>query len=706
MGTSITTLSGTGSLVLGAKALTLTSPTTTFAGVIDGAAGTLNKSGSGTWTLAGAGSQLGTLNVQAGTLAMAGGASLAAQNTTVSAGATLQADGTFAGTAGNDTLALAGTLRGNVGLLDGDDQVRIAAGANFSQAVFDGGAGTDTLDLTYGNAFSLQDAPTTGFEHLVKRGSGAFTLSGSVDAFSDSITVTEGTVQLSDANVVTNGFRIESGVTVTGTGSLSGSLVNGGVLSPGSSPGTVFVGGNYTQSAGGTLVSEITPAGTDLLDVSGTASLGGTHQIHVEYGLYLDGTTHTLIQADGGINGDFASVQMNESALMTANRQLTANAETVSFARESFTSLTGLSDGRARFASYLEEQISSGNMDAAMSEYIESLLQQSTAEGVANLLSVRAEPVASVTQNSVSILGAGFARTVFERFTLSDAAQCAPTQPASNDTLSCFWANGLRQWGNASGDAHYDWTTDGGQIGLDRELSSEWAVGATFAYADTNTHDVAGGHNEARSKMGGLYASYAPGPLNVGAMAFYSANDNDTRRNVQVGGTSQQARADFDGDSYGLGVRFGYRLTGEQGPLVRPFVEAFYDHQNATDFSETGADSGNLSARVHSRDGIRGTLGVQLADNFEGYGRVFRPALELGVAHQFGDVRSMLDLQPFSDAPSFRTYGPAMDRTAYLARASLNVSLGENASVALGYGGEVADDYSQHEGNLSFRVAW
>jgi outer membrane autotransporter protein len=95
-----------------------------------------------------------------------------------------------------------------------------------------------------------------------------------------------------------------------------------------------------------------------------------------------------------------------------------------------------------------------------------------------------------------------------------------------------------------------------------------------------------------------------------------------------------------------------------------------------------------------------------IADNFEGYGHVFRPALDLGVAHHFEDVRSTLDLQPFSNAPAFRTYRPALDRTSYIARASLNVSLGQNASVALGYGGELSDDYSQHEGNLSFRLAW
>jgi outer membrane autotransporter protein len=295
---------------------------------------------------------------------------------------------------------------------------------------------------------------------------------------------------------------------------------------------------------------------------------------------------------------------------------------------------------------------------------------------------------------------------VFERFTLSETAQCAPTQPGSNDSLNCFWGQGLRRSGQAGGDSRYDWTTGGLQIGTDRALSSGWSLGGTFGYAETEVRDRNGAHNEVRSKLGGLYASYDPGRLSLGAMAFYSANDNEARRNVSIGGTRRQARADFDSDSYGAAIRLSYRLTSEAGPMVRPFIEAFYDHIDSTRFSERNAGEANSSARLHDRDGLRGTLGLQLADNFEGYGQVFRPALELGVTHQFEDARSTLDLQPFSGMSSFRTYGPALDRTAYIARASLSMSLGKNASMALGYGGEFADDYSQHEGNLSFRVAW
>jgi len=706
-GASITTLSGSGSTVLGSKALTLTAQTGTFAGVIDGAAGALNVAGNGAWTLEGAGSQIGALNVQRGTLELASGASVVTQNATVAAGAILRNDGTLTGTTGNDSLALAGTFVGTMSFLDGDDHLQITEGANFLEAAFDGGAGSDTLELIYNSSLTWSDTfAVTDFEQLIKRGQGELILSGTVDTFSDSITVAEGNVRLSGANIVTNEFRIEQGVGMTGSGSLSANFVNAGMLSPGNSPGTIHVGGNYSQPASGVLISEISRGGTDLLDVAGSASLGGTHRVSVEYGMYLDGTTHTVIQAGGGITGDFDTIDMNTSALMTAERELSANALTLSFARQPITSVADPNSGRGRFAAWLEEQIAAGTVTPTMTGYIDSLLQQPTAEGVQALLSERGEPVATVSQNSVSILGAGYARTVFDRFTLSESVQCGQAQQGSADTLNCFWGHGLRQWGQAGGDSRYDWTSDGGQFGVDRSLASGWTLGATFSYADTGIRDLAGGRNEVRSKMGGLYASYEPGRWGLGMTAFYSGNDNSTRRNVLVGSTQQQARADFDSDSYGAGIRLSYRLTSEAAPMLRPYIEAFYDHIEAADFSERNAGDGNLAGRVHGRDGLRGTVGLQLADTFEGYGQLFRPSLNLGVTHQFEDDRSTIDLQPFRDRPAFRTVGAPLDRTAYIARASLNMSLGKNASMALGYGGEFADDYSQHEGNLSFRVAW
>jgi outer membrane autotransporter protein len=288
-------------------------------------------------------------------------------------------------------------------------------------------------------------------------------------------------------------------------------------------------------------------------------------------------------------------------------------------------------------------------------------------------------------------------------------AQCTPAQAGMNEPAHCFWVHGLRQWGHANGDefgSRSDWSTDGAQFGVDREFSDSWKGGITFGYADSGIQDATGGHNDLTSKMAGLYANYTEGRLGLGTLAFYSANDNSTRRNVEVNGTPEEALADFGSNNYGLGVRLGYRLTGDAGPLVRPFLETFYNHLQSAHFAEGNAGAANLDAQIHGREDVRGTLGVQVAQSFEAHRFVFRPALQLGATHEFADVRSTLDLRPFGDGTEFRTYGPALARNSYTAKASLDVSLGANALVTLGYGGEIADNYSQHEGSLSFRMAW
>ncbi|HEX5990124.1 MAG TPA: hypothetical protein VFY75_07920 [Solirubrobacterales bacterium] len=76
-----------------------------------------------------------------------------------------------------------------------------------------------------------------------------------------------------NVGTLANAGRIE------GAGTISGTLENNGVVSPGSSPGTLTVSGNYIQGASGRLDVEI--AGTtvgqfDALAVSGNATLAGT----------------------------------------------------------------------------------------------------------------------------------------------------------------------------------------------------------------------------------------------------------------------------------------------------------------------------------------------------------------------------------------------------------------------------------------------
>lgn len=78
------------------------------------------------------------------------------------------------------------------------------------------------------------------------------------------------------ANVV----EINGGTAVlTGSGTIHANTINGGLIGPGNSPGSLSIDGNYTQSADGTLLIEVGGllAGTqfDVLDITGDAYLDG-----------------------------------------------------------------------------------------------------------------------------------------------------------------------------------------------------------------------------------------------------------------------------------------------------------------------------------------------------------------------------------------------------------------------------------------------
>ena len=94
-------------------------------------------------------------------------------------------------------------------------------------------------------------------------------------------------------------------VTVGANSSFSGngtvaSLVNNGTVQPGASIGTITITGNYTQNAGGRLNIELNSAGqSDLLDITGNATLNGRLDLQFDTGSYSPGTTFTFIDADG-----------------------------------------------------------------------------------------------------------------------------------------------------------------------------------------------------------------------------------------------------------------------------------------------------------------------------------------------------------------------------------------------------------------------
>lgn len=150
---------------------------------------------------------------------------------------------------------------------------------------------------------------------------GQFNNSGTINAITGTLQFTNlvqtaGVTNLNGGNIASPNDITLNGGTLAGSGQISGSLRNNsGVVSPGHSPGSINITGNYLQGAAGALDIQIggAVAGTeyDQVVVGGTAALNGTLNISTINGYRpAVGDVLTIIAAQS-FTGAFSQVNAN-----------------------------------------------------------------------------------------------------------------------------------------------------------------------------------------------------------------------------------------------------------------------------------------------------------------------------------------------------------------------------------------------------------
>jgi len=128
---------------------------------------------------------------------------------------------------------------------------------------------------------------------------GTVSVSGSITS---PVTINAGLLSIIDGT--TSSVFVGPSGTMIGTGTV-GTTQNLGTISPGTSIGTMTINGDFFQAIDGNLIVEIDPAGnSDLLDISGTATLAGTVTLNPQPGMYFAGSTFTFLTA-ASINNTF-----------------------------------------------------------------------------------------------------------------------------------------------------------------------------------------------------------------------------------------------------------------------------------------------------------------------------------------------------------------------------------------------------------------
>jgi autotransporter-associated beta strand protein len=257
-GASISSLSGSGAVVLGGQVLTVASGEGTFSGVI---------------SQSGAGGSVGSLILASGTQILTG-TNTYTGNTAIATGATVQV-----GSGGNS-----GSIAGNV--------------ANDGALVFDRAGAVTYAGVVFGTGTLTQAGPGT-------------TILNDANTFTGATTVQQGVLEVGDAahasaslagNVV-----VGAAGTLRGHGSIAGSVTNtaGGTVAPGGSIGTLTVG-SYTQGATSTLAIEVSPTAASQLVATGAVSLNGKLALTFDPGTYA-AHVYQIISA-ASLTGTFSSV--------------------------------------------------------------------------------------------------------------------------------------------------------------------------------------------------------------------------------------------------------------------------------------------------------------------------------------------------------------------------------------------------------------
>ena len=628
-----------------------------------------------------------------------GGLTLLGSGTLVLAGNNTFTGGTTVGCAtgiGCATLALSGTMTGSLSVQPG--------------ATFVTGGG-----YVVSPSSTLNNAGTVRSVNIALLNQGTLVNTGTMlgDLLNSGSVTNNGTIT---GNVASSGW-------VGGSGTIVGNLLNGGIVAPGNSIGTLTVTGNYTQSAGGTFAPEVAANGqSDLLSIGGTASLGGAVAVVTQPGTgYAPRTTYRILTATGGLGGtSFGSIANNYPFLQPSLSYDANNAyltlQMGGFAAAAATPMQaavgGVIDANVNtatgdFAQVLSA-IATNVQSPAAAQYV---LQTLSGNNYAGFASTAVQGAQTFMNNFAGQAGGG--APTGSRVALAEACEvaCDGTSPARWGA----WGGAIGGLGTIGANAAVGAVTynaGGFAAGLDRQLADTIRLGVTAGYSAGNQW-VSGfaGQGSTSTFNIGLYGNYAEGPAYVDALAGYAYSANQMWRPISLPGLATRTALGQAGVNQWYGqLEAGWRfdIGTAANAWLTPFarLQAYTGTQNA--FTETGAQSLNLSVAQQTTNSLRSVLGAQLGGGIDlGWREKLALTLRAGWSHEYADVsRPVTAALAGAPAMPFTTFGISPTRDGALLGLAASTAIADATSVYLRYEGTLSGPDNAHAFTAGLRMTW
>lgn len=650
-------------------------------------------------------------------------------NNTYSDGTTL-----IAGTIilGHDNALGTGTLT-----LDGDCTLQSNNDARSVNNLIDTGGNALTVSGTSNLILSGVISGAGGT--LTKNGSGTLTLSGN-NTYNGLTTLNAGGLILSGQ---VGGALTVNGGTLSGTGTIGGTLtLAGGIFSPGSSIGTTTITGDYVQNAGSTLEIEVENASgtlnSDLLDVTGSATLASGNTISVTDisaagNIIETGDTFTIIEADGGVTDNGATITDNSAVLSFAglingnNYQLVATRETFANSVSLGTNTpvlkaidSDLGSAAGDYATLINTLTALDSVqcnDAAQKlnplphaspTSVSLKTTQQMAGNLANYLTARRSGVEKLmilnakSRESRLLVADVSSDPRMLAYIINENKKIAKMQQDEADgEVSVFF----RPFGvfynhdSTSQMAGFDAKAVGAQFGFDKGHGPNLIIGIGGGYSHSFINFKEGlGEGDTDSFRAGPYATYFKDNFFIDTSVSFGYHKNKNKRNIRFGTINRTAKSDYHAYNLSAYIGGGYNLPVNDW-TVTPTASLQYTRYRSESFEETGAGAAGLDVDAATAQSLRGKLGLTLSTVAELYGTKFVPELFAGWAHEFMDDED-INARFVEGTTKFTTdVDDGRDDSVYFG-AGVSVLLRENISAFVRYEG----NYSSGNGINALNV--
>ncbi|MDR6293941.1 hypothetical protein E9232_006495 [Inquilinus ginsengisoli] len=493
-------------------------------------------------------------------------------------------------------------------------------------------------------------------------------------------------------NVVDNrsGGVIEAFTAINLSG---GQLRNAGSLLVGGAGaiGRTTVTGDLVQSVTGRLVVETNHgAGTaDLLDVQGTARLGGLVEVHP---LSLANRAVTVLSATGGLAVD-PGFAVSRTHLYRFDAQQSGNSLQVQPVAEFSAAAGSLGKNQRRVAAHLQQLWDSG---AGFDEGFTALAGVGDGGSYGRALS-------SLSGQTVGAVAA-LRYSSSHGFVTNMLDECATFEGAgrTQDEAGCTWARavgGVADQDSTRDALGYHTTTWTLQAGGQREIAPAWFLGGSIGYESSSLRGDGGSARvSGDSLLLGTTLRYQTGPWQASGALDFGYGWYDSRRSIEAG--SFQGTADASPTLWHVGA---HARLAYQAPIadwyVQPRVDLHLTYVHGNGYTETGAGPFDLAVASEGATAFAAVPAVEVGGRIPlGGAAVLRPfasaGLELSANGDWAATARFAD-QPGSGG--FRATTPIPD---VLGKFTLGAEVLNNTNwdFRLQYSAEVGDGYASHTG--------